>query len=76
MSRVNYARSIWNTGVDPRDTVAEAYLASRKLFLPPELSGTVLRFHPACPWEGGTAPCVTTLLTRRACLCVVRTYAG
>jgi putative DNA primase/helicase len=58
MSRVNYARSIWNTGVDPRDTVAEAYLASRKLFLPPELSGTVLRFHPACPWEGGTAPCM------------------
>lgn len=56
--RINFARSIWNTGTDPRGTEAEAYLASRSLFLPPELSGTVLRFHPACPWEGGTVPCL------------------
>ncbi len=56
--RINFARSIWNAGIDPRDTAAEAYLASRLLFLPPELSGAVLRFHPACPWEGGYLPCL------------------
>ena len=56
--RIKFVRSIWNAGVDPRGTEAEAYLASRALFLPPELSGTVLRFHPACPWEGGALPCL------------------
>src|SRR5262249_16490781 len=33
-------------------------LASRKLKLSPELCGITLRFHPACPWESGTAPCL------------------
>lgn len=58
MGRIEYARSIWNAGIDPRGTEAEAYLSSRSLFLPPELSGTVLRFAPNCPWEGGTVPCL------------------
>jgi len=57
-SRIEYARSIWNSATDPRETAAEAYLGARKLNLPAELSGSVLRFHPACPWEGGTAPCM------------------
>ena len=62
-SRIEYARSIWNTGIDPRDTPAEAFLTSRKLFLPPELSGTVLRFHPACPWEKDRVPCLIAAFT-------------
>ncbi len=56
--RIKFARSIWEFAVDPRGTAAEEYLASRKLTLLPELSGTVLRFHPSCPWEGGTVPCL------------------
>jgi putative DNA primase/helicase len=50
--------SIWNEARDPRGTVAEEYLAARKLHLPPELRVRVLRFHPACPWESGTVPCL------------------
>jgi putative DNA primase/helicase len=49
---------IWNDGVDPHGTIAEEYLAARKLYLPPELRIFVLRFHPACPWESGTVPCL------------------
>jgi putative DNA primase/helicase len=49
---------IWSEGIDPAGTVAEAYLTSRKLTLAPELEMTVLRFHPACVWESGTAACL------------------
>ena len=52
------ARQIWDGAGDPRDTPVEAYLASRKLILPPELCGSVLRFHPACPWENGRVACL------------------
>ena len=49
---------IWNEAADPAGTIAEEYLTARKLHLPPELCVFVLRFHPACPWEGGTVPCL------------------
>jgi hypothetical protein len=49
---------IWREGCDPHGTVAEKYLDSRKLSLPPELRVVALRFHPACPWEGGFAQCL------------------
>jgi len=57
-SRIDYARAIWKAGTDPRGTIAETYLASRKLLLPEELCGHVLRFHAACPWEGNIIPCL------------------
>jgi putative DNA primase/helicase len=58
-SRIAYAFTVWNSAFDPRGTIAEDYLASRKLVLPPpELCSTVLRFHPACPWEGNYVPCL------------------
>jgi putative DNA primase/helicase len=49
---------IWSEAIDPSGTIAEEYLSSRKLCLPPELRVSVLRFHPNCIWESGTAPCL------------------
>jgi putative DNA primase/helicase len=50
--RIAAARSIWDEAGDPRGTVAETYLRNwRKLGLPDDLAGTVLRFHRACPWR-------------------------
>lgn len=49
---INFARSIWNEAKDPRSTIAHHYLKQyRKLELPNDLAGEVLRFHPACPWR-------------------------
>jgi putative DNA primase/helicase len=42
---------IWGQGVDPRGTLAERYLASRKLVIPTEAAVEALRFHPNC-WFG------------------------
>ena len=51
--RINRAAILWHQGVDPRGTIVERYLASRGLELPAEVAGTVLRFHPRCPWREG-----------------------
>lgn len=50
-SRIRRAQEIWREGFYPIGTVAEQYLAARKLNLPLELCGSVLRFHPRCPWR-------------------------
>jgi putative DNA primase/helicase len=50
--RISAARRTWEAGHDPRGTPAEKYLRDeRKLDLPDELAGTVLRFNPRCPWR-------------------------
>jgi len=50
--RIARARDIWEQAKDPRATLAESYLRQhRKLDLPEALCGTVLRFHPRCPWR-------------------------
>jgi putative DNA primase/helicase len=49
---------LWAEGVDPAGTVAEEYLTARRITLAPELGVVALRFHPACVWESGTAPCL------------------
>jgi putative DNA primase/helicase len=49
--RIKRAVEIWDGGADPRGTRAERYLNSRALELTPELAGSVLRFHPRCPWR-------------------------
>src|SRR5262249_22169875 len=50
--RIARARNIWGDGSTPRGTLAEKYLGvERKRKLPGELPGTVLRFHPHCPWR-------------------------
>jgi putative DNA primase/helicase len=46
------AQRMWEQGRDPRGTLAERFLHDgRKLDLPTELAGPVLRFHPRCPWR-------------------------
>jgi putative DNA primase/helicase len=61
------ARVIWSEGQDPRGTLAEEYLAARKLNLPAELCGPILRFHPQCPWRSGdkveSIPCLIAAFT-------------
>jgi Toprim domain len=48
----DFAVRIWNEAHDPRGTLVEKYLReTRKLDLPDDLAGTVLRFHPRCPWR-------------------------
>lgn len=49
--RIARAAKLWNEGGSPQQTVVEDYLHSRSLELPPELVGSVLRFHPRCPWR-------------------------
>jgi hypothetical protein len=65
LGRIAWAQNIWNEAKDPRGTLAETYLRHyRKLDLPDELCGTVLRFHPACPWrnDSGTVNYVPVLV--------------
>jgi putative DNA primase/helicase len=49
--RITRARAIWEEALDPRGTITETYLRHRALDLSHELAGTVLRFHPSCPWR-------------------------
>jgi putative DNA primase/helicase len=50
--RINAALRIWKQADHPRGTLAETYLRQhRRLDLPDDLAGDVLRFHPACPWR-------------------------
>ena len=52
LTRIDYARRLWDEGEEPRGTIVEKYLRDgRKLALPDELAGRVLRFHPRCPWR-------------------------
>jgi len=53
--RIKRAVAIWKEGRDPRGKLAETYLnIHRKLQLDDDLTGGVLRFHPACPWRDET----------------------
>lgn len=49
--RITRARAIWDEATDPRGTLAEQYLQSRALRLTDDIAGSVLRFHPRCPWR-------------------------
>jgi hypothetical protein len=49
--RIERAREIWRVSLDPRGTIAEAYLKSRVLDLDADIAGAVLRFNPRCPWR-------------------------
>jgi putative DNA primase/helicase len=50
--RITAARRIWEEARDPRGTLAARYLHEhRKLDLPDDLAGRVLRFYPQCPWR-------------------------
>jgi putative DNA primase/helicase len=58
---VALALGIWDEANDPRGTVVEAYLRSRKLVLSDYLSGHVLRLHPALKFNGAAVPGMVAL---------------
>jgi putative DNA primase/helicase len=51
MLSIARAQRIWREGSNPLGTPVEKYLQSRALLLPDSMAGTVLRFHPHCPWR-------------------------
>lgn len=53
--RIERACEIWRASVDPRGTIAEAYLKSRRLQLDADIAGAVLRFNQTCPWRDNEA---------------------
>ena len=59
--RQRRALAIWEAAGDIADTPAATYLTARKLVLPEGISGEVLRFHPACPFEGRRGPALIGL---------------
>jgi putative DNA primase/helicase len=56
--RIQRAQAIWDQAAHPSWTAAEDYLASRALALSDEMAGSVLRFHPECPWRNETTGCI------------------
>ena len=51
INRIAQAVRVWNCGGDPRGTLAELYLNSRRLDLPDDIANRVVRFHGASPWK-------------------------
>jgi len=57
------ALRIWEEAKNPRNTLAEMYLADRHLVLPEKTAMEVLRFHPRCPRGGnGGQPALIALM--------------
>jgi putative DNA primase/helicase len=65
-ARQRRALAIWREARDPRGTIVETYLNGRKLDLPDEAAGEVIRFHPRCPFGIERLP---------AMICLVRNFA-
>jgi putative DNA primase/helicase len=62
--RIKGAQSIFDEALDPRVPAVENYFLSRALILPDDLAGSVLRYHPECPWRNEN----TGLTDRIPCL--------
>ncbi|GEO82598.1 DUF7146 domain-containing protein [Pararhodospirillum oryzae] len=60
--RIARAMRIWSEAVPILGTPAEAYLLGRGCALPPA-GEDVIRWHPACPYDKGGAPCMVALMT-------------
>jgi putative DNA primase/helicase len=59
--RQHRALAIWEGAGDIAGTLAARYLTGRKLVLSEGVSGHVLRFHPACPFEDRRGPALIAL---------------
>lgn len=57
---IDLARTIWNEAQPAAGTLAEVYLRSRGLSLPPDAP---LRYHPACPRGAERLPAMVALMT-------------
>jgi Toprim domain len=57
------AGALWQEAVPIARTIASRHIATRGIFdLAPDIDGTVLRFHPSCPFGGTRHPCLLALL--------------
>src|SRR5262249_49473358 len=56
-----FALRIWKEAGDPTGSVVDQYLASRKLSLPADIPGEVIRFHPALKFDGGVVGGILSL---------------
>jgi hypothetical protein len=61
-SNIARAIKIWDEAIDPKGSLVEAYLHGRELPLPKDVAGEAIRFHPRCPWEGGSVPAMIAAL--------------
>jgi phage/plasmid primase-like uncharacterized protein len=61
--RVEAAHRVWQESVGIAGTPGEAYFERRGIALSDVPSYGGLRWHPLCPWESGTAPCVVARFT-------------
>jgi putative DNA primase/helicase len=58
---ITRALRIWDGAHDPRGTIVETYLRSRKLELCDDLGAEVVRFHPALNYSGAHLPGMVAL---------------
>jgi hypothetical protein len=69
--RSAFALQLWERARDPRGTIVQTYLASRKIALPEGVAGTVIRFHPALKFEnavmGGMVALFRDIETDKPC---------
>lgn len=56
------AIAIWDQAVDPRGTLVEIYLRSRRLKLPVEAANEAIRFHPDCQFGERRFPAMICLV--------------
>jgi putative DNA primase/helicase len=57
-----YALRPWDQASDPRGTLVETYLRSRRLDLPYEAANEAIRFHPACLFGSERFPAMVCLV--------------
>lgn len=58
-----FAGALWQEAVSIAETAATHYLAKRGVLHPAiDVDGTVLRFHPSCPFGGTRQPCLLALM--------------
>jgi putative DNA primase/helicase len=56
------ALRIWREALDPRGSLVETYLKSRRLDLPDDTATEVIRFHPDCPCGRDRFPAMVCLV--------------
>jgi hypothetical protein len=71
LARTKAANAIWSEAFAPQGTIVEGYLRSRRLDLPEEIGGAVIRFHAACPWRDGDQ-----IIRVPAMICAMRAIQG
>jgi putative DNA primase/helicase len=61
-AKPDLALRIWREAKDPRGTLLETYLKSRRLELPDEAAIEAIRFHPNCPFGQERSPAMICLV--------------